>query len=396
MDFSLSEEQRVICELSRKILQEQVDEQRLRELDAATVGERFDRALWRQLADAGLLGIAISPQYGGMGYDFFSLSLLLEEVGRSVAAVPAANALVAGSLMEKFASEEQCQRCLPALVSGEVLLSLALSEAAADSARRPQRLRANLDGERLTLSGSKHYIPYAADADVMIVSAALHDEGDAVADGDGGVCLVLLDAAQLAPYLTPIVTTNGEPQCLLECDALVVDRSAILGGDLKRQSEALHYAVNAATTACCAVQLGAADAALRMTAKYTGERKQFNVPIATFQAVAHRAADAYIDIECLRLCSQQAASLIDQPIADAEAQRAVDAAVSMAKIAAGDTGHRVSYSAQQLHGGTGVDRDYPLWRYCLLLRQMEFTLGSSQQQLHALGEQIAEHGVDMV
>ena len=106
------------------------------------------------------------------------------------------------------------------------------------------------------------------------------------------------------------------------------------------------------------------------------------MPIATFQAVGHRAADCFIDVECLRLVSQQAVSLLDQGLEAREA-------VLVAKIWTGDVTHRVSQAAQHLHGGIGVDRDYPLFRYCLWARQVELSCGSSAQLMAALGEDIA-------
>ena len=119
-----------------------------------------------------------------------------------------------------------------------------------------------------------------------------------------------------------------------------------------------------------------------MTGSYTTEREQFGRAIATFQAVSHRMADCYIDVECLRLVTQQAASLVDQG-------RPADEAVTIAKIWCGDAAHRVSQAAQHCHGGTGVDRDYPLYRYCLAARQIELTLGNSAQLTGQLGEEIA-------
>ena len=124
---------------------------------------------------------------------------------------------------------------------------------------------------------------------------------------------------------------------------------------------------------------------MRLSASYTSERQQFGVPVATFQAVGHRMADCYIDIECLRLTTYQAASLLHS-----EAEAATELAI--AKIWAGDCGHRVSYAAQHVHGGTGIDRDYSLWRYCLWLRHNEMTLGGSSVHLATLGREIAEGG----
>ena len=105
--------------------------------------------------------------------------------------------------------------------------------------------------------------------------------------------------------------------------------------------------------------LGVCDKMMRITGQYTSEREQFGRAIATFQAVSHRVADCYIDVECLRLVTQQAASLIDQG-------RPAEDAVLMAKIWCGNVAHRVSQASQHCHGGTGVDRDYPLFRYCEL------------------------------
>ena len=121
---------------------------------------------------------------------------------------------------------------------------------------------------------------------------------------------------------------------------------------------------------------------MRITGSYTTEREQFGRAIATFQAVSHRVADCYIDVECLRLVTQQAASLIDQG-------RPAEDAVTIAKIWCGDTAHRVSQAAQHCHGGTGVDRDYPLFRYCLASRQIELSMGNSARLTGELGERIA-------
>jgi alkylation response protein AidB-like acyl-CoA dehydrogenase len=119
-----------------------------------------------------------------------------------------------------------------------------------------------------------------------------------------------------------------------------------------------------------------------MTAEYTSTREQFARKIATFQAVGQRAANAYIDVECLRGVVQQATWLLSE-------ERSADEEVSVAKVWAGDVGHRVSFAAQHLHGGMGVDVDYPLHRYCLWAKQLELTLGSSAVHLERLGAALA-------
>ncbi len=140
--------------------------------------------------------------------------------------------------------------------------------------------------------------------------------------------------------------------------------------------------VEHATVGLCALELGVAERALRTTATYTSSRQQFDRPIATFQAVAQRAADAYIDVEAIRLTLWKAAFRLDAGLPAAEA-------VSVAKLYAAEAGHRVVYAAQHLHGGMGFDTDYPLYRHYLWSKQIELTLGSASVHLARLGAAIA-------
>src|SRR5262249_28257975 len=145
---------------------------------------------------------------------------------------------------------------------------------------------------------------------------------------------------------------------------------------------ATRWTIERVQAALAAMQLGVCDRALRMTASYTSTREQFGRKIATFQAVGQRAANAYIAVDGLRLVAQHASWLLgeERPAADE---------VAVAKIWAGDAGHRVSFAAQHLHGGMGVDVDYPLHRYCLWAKQLELTLGSSSDELDRLGARLA-------
>jgi alkylation response protein AidB-like acyl-CoA dehydrogenase len=168
---------------------------------------------------------------------------------------------------------------------------------------------------------------------------------------------------------------------------LVMDKAQVPAEDIVATGGdaliAMQWALQATRVALAAMALGVCDKMMRITGQYTSEREQFGRAVATFQAVSHRVADCYIDVECLRLVTQQAASLIDQgrPAADA---------VLMAKIWCGDVTHRVSQASQHCHGGTGVDKDYPLYRYCQWARQIELTTGSSARLTGELGESICE------
>ena len=371
MDFSFTEEQSALRELARKILEEQATPERIREIERGE--DRLDRALWRELAKANLLGVALPERCGGSGYGFFELCLLLEEVGRVVAPIPAWPTLVLGALpLAEFGTGEQQQRLLPGVAAGELILTGALSEPENDDALRPTtRVAPEAGAHRLT--GTKICVPAAHAAARVLVPAAA---------SDGRVQLFLVDPRGSGVRLETQVATNRELQARMILDGARVPEHDRFGS-LDDASAALAWTLARATTALCAIQVGVADRVLRMTARYTSERQQFGRPIGSFQAVHQRAADAFIDVEAMRLVSWQAAFRLacGEPAA---------AEVAVAKFWAAEAGHRVAYAAQHLHGGIGVDVDYPVHRYYLWARQIELTLGSAAPQLETLGRLLAE------
>jgi alkylation response protein AidB-like acyl-CoA dehydrogenase len=161
----------------------------------------------------------------------------------------------------------------------------------------------------------------------------------------------------------------------------VVEESDVLGDPFGGR-DMLTWTVERTLAGLCAAELGVAAEALRMTAEYTTKREQFGKPIGSFQAVGQRAADAFIDVEAIRLTAYQAAWLLAHELPAAEEVR-------IAKFWAAEGGHRVTYAAQHLHGGIGVDVDYPLHRYYTWSKQIELTLGSAHPQLAKLGAILA-------
>lgn len=370
MDFGFSEEQVQVQGLARQILSDQVSVDSLAVYDEFA-GERFDRELWQQLLAAGLPGVAVAEEYGGMGFGFTELALLVEEVGRTIAPLPVIAHCVAAMLpIQQFASPELCARFLPAAAKGEVLLTAALTEPLNEDAAAPSAAVGEPEGDGFVLSGIKLGVPFAAAADGILLAVAVADD----------VAVVLVDPKAEGVTLAPMQSTTFEPQYQLTLDRVSVPKEQVVAASGGRAI--MSWLSERVAAALCAHQLGAADAAMRLAASYTSERKQFDVPVATFQAVGHRVADCYIDVECLRLTTYQAVSLLDAGVV-------AETEVHIAKIWAGDCGHRVSYAAQHVHGGTGIDRDYPLWRYCLWLRSNELSLGGSARHIAELGEQLS-------
>jgi alkylation response protein AidB-like acyl-CoA dehydrogenase len=371
MDFSLSEEQNAVRELARKILEDLASNERLKRVEAAD--PVFDRELWRELAKANLLGVAIDEEYGGNGMGFFTLCLLLEEVGRSVAPVPLLPSLVLGALpIAHLGSAAQRRRWLPGVARGEAVLSAALQEAGNDDPTRPAS-EARPDGDGFRLSGEKVLVPAAQIADAILVPARC-------ADGEPGLFLVEPSAAGVT--LAPQHTTDRQPHALLHLEGVHVAGDARLGA-AGQGAAALAWLAARATTALCAVQLGVSERALAMTAAYAVERVQFERPIGSFQAVHQRAADAYIQLQAMRLTTWDAAWRL-------EAGETAADAVAVAKYWAAEGGQFVGYAAQHLHGGIGIDVDYPLHRYYLWAKQNELALGAAPLQLERLGARLAE------
>ncbi|MEH6590973.1 MAG: acyl-CoA dehydrogenase family protein [Halioglobus sp.] len=370
MDFSLSEEQQDVQQLAAKILTQEATVDRLKMLDAGE--ERFDEKLWQHLAEAGLLGVAIDQSYGGMGFDFETLCLLIEEVGKTVAAVPVVPVLASAAFtLQQFGNASQCEKWLPGVARGELLITAALTEpGGADPARPATHIEQT--GDSWALHGQKNMVVSADRASVVLLPARLDDE------------LVLLMVNPSAPgvALVPQHVTSGEPQFSITFDGATVTEEDIIARGPQALT-AVESMVQVTLVANSVMTLGVTDTMLKMTASYTSTREQFGRPIATFQAVSHRAADAYIDVQNLRLTCQQAASLLS-------VQACATQEVMITKIWACDVAHRVSQSSQHLHGGIGVDRDYPLFRFCLWAKQLELTLGGGNSYLSALGDAIAE------
>jgi alkylation response protein AidB-like acyl-CoA dehydrogenase len=193
------------------------------------------------------------------------------------------------------------------------------------------------------------------------------------------VLVAIVDPGATGATVTPLDVTSGWPEGDLLLDGVTVEANDVLDGD---GDAVLAQMVDRTTVGVCATQAGVSHGAVRLTASYTTERTQFNAPIATFQAVAQRAADAYIDAEGIQFTAWQAAWRLD---AGLPAEDEID----IAKFWAAEAGARVAQAAQHLHGGIGVDTDYPLHRYYRLAKHLELTLGGSTERLLRLGARIA-------
>lgn len=371
MDFSFTEEQDAVRELASRIFTDLAAPDRLREVESSE--DRFDAKLWEQLASAGLLGIALPESVGGAGLGFVAAGIVAEEAGRVAAGVPVVPSMVLGAEpIARFGSDELRRRWLEPMLAGEIVLSGALVEARGDAF--DPHLRAERQGDGWRLRGTKSFVPAGMIAQAVVVSARTDD----------GIGLFVVDAGAPGVTRRPQQATDFQVEAELELDVVVGADDALVTG--AAGVEALRWLVERAEAALCAQVAGACQAAVRLTAQYTSQREQFGKVIATFQAVGQRAADAYIDAEGVRLTAWQAVWRLSEDLP-------ASAEVVVAKFWADDGAQRVVHAAQHLHGGIGVDRDYPLHRYYLLVKHLSLTLGGATTSLLRLGEVLASEPV---
>jgi alkylation response protein AidB-like acyl-CoA dehydrogenase len=371
MDFAFSEEQQALSDLAVQIIGDHATHERLKAIEAAP--EWCDRTLWHELAKANLLGVAVPAEHGGSALGLVELCLLLQAVGRHCAPIPAWATLVLGALpIAEFGTPAQQRQWLVPVARGETFLSAALVDTQSEDPLQPT-VTAQRDGPAWRLDGVKLGVPAAHLAERILVPA--RTGGDVV-----GVFLLDPQAAGVAR--TRLETTQGEPQFLLHLSGATVGADAMLGNP-NQGAAIVDWIVDRALVGLCAIEVGVIERALRMTAEYTSTREQFGKPIAKFQAVAQRAADAFIDVEAVRWTTWRAIWRL------AEGWPAKDE-IAIAKFWVGEGGHRVVYAAQHLHGGIGIDLDYPLHRSYLWSKQIELTLGSATRHLLQLGARMAD------
>jgi acyl-CoA dehydrogenase len=351
MDFTQNENQRELAALVRTILTERLTQERLREVEAG--GDRFDPALWADLAAAGVLSAALPEPAGGAGLGLLEQCSALTEIGRAVAPVPyLASVLLGAGAIAAFGRRDQQDRW----------------------AGSPAAWAERADGGWL-LTGTKTAVPAGPLADLILVPAATA----------GGVAVFMVEPASDGVTVQPQQLVDGDSAGRLELAGVLLSDDRVLGGPeygTAAGPQITGWLVSAATVGLCALQLGITERALELTAEYATSRVQFGRPIGSFQAVAQRLADAYIDVEAIRLTMWQAAWRLAEGLA-------CETEIATAKFWAADAGHRVAHTAVHVHGGVGIDTSYPLHRYFTAAKRAEFTLGGATAQLLRIGAALA-------
>jgi len=375
MDFTLSEEQEAVAQSADAIFSGLASTERVSAVEQTD--DRLDQELWRALADANLLGLAVPGEYGGSGLGLSELCLVLEAQGRTIAPVPLWATAVLGALpISRFGTEEHRSRWLPGVVSGDVKLSAALTEVAACAASALESggavgVRASGGDGSWLLEGVARAVPQAHLARRVLVPATT----------EAGLAVFIVDPRADGVSLERVVTTDRQLHPHMHLHGCAVPEADLLAGP-DDGSRLVAWTLERARTALCAISLGVCEAAVRQTAAFLNERRQFGRPLASFQGAKLKVADAYMDTEAIRVTMWQAAWRIDTGRDSAEA-------VACAKWWAADAGQRVVHATQHLHGGIGADVTYPIHRYFLWGKQIELMLGGPSSELARLGSLVA-------
>ena len=348
MPLYLDEDQTTLQDTIRDFIAEAAPVSHLRGLRDADDPAGFSRDLWRQFAEMGFTGILVGEDQGGLGLGHVEAGIVLEEIGRNLSPSPFLTTAVA--VVEALKGTAQAERWCPGIVAGETVATVAIDEAAKHRDRIG--LKAERSGNGFKLTGSKRFVAHAHVADLLIVAARTGGS----ADDANGLTLFAVPRNAANLDIRPERLADSSIAAHLSFEVVEVDADAVIGeGDAGR--DPLDRLLRAGRTGASAELLGVGGGAMAMTVGYLKERKQFGQLIGTYQALQHRAAHLYSEMEVAR-----AAVLKAQQLLDAGSDQA-DEAVSVAKAQAAIAATLSVNEGVQMHGGIGMTDEYDIGFY---------------------------------
>ena len=363
MDFTFTEEQTQIRDSLRRFLSENYTLDRRRAI--ARAGAGCDPDIWRQFAELGILGVGIPQSLGGLGGDAFDALVVMEELGRALVIEPyLSTALVGAGILVRAGSPAQ-QQLLAKVAAGSIRLALAHGEP--DSRWRLDAVAtsATREGASWVLNGRKAMVPDGAGADYLVISART----------ESGVSLFLVPDASERMRRTPHLTHDGSSVAEITLDRVRVPSDAMIGSE-GGGLPLVEGASDVAIAGLASEAVGAMDAVLALTLAYVKTRKQFGVPIGSFQALQHRMADMLLNVELARSMSYLASARLGA--ADAGERRR---AISAAKFVVGRSARLVGQEAVQMHGGMGVTEELATSHYFKRLTLIDSSFGDMAHHL---------------
>lgn len=366
MTLVLSSETQMVRDTALEFFRERSPVIELRKLRDSNDPDGFSRALWRTMAELGWTGFLVSEEHGGTGFGVSGLAQVMEAAGRSLTASPlVSTALLGASLIDMAGTSDQKDNHLPALVAGDRIFALALEET---SRHAPTRIAttATATADGYTLNGQKCFVLDGHVADVLIVVARTSGGRD----DRQGISLFLIPADTAGVTRTRTMMVDSRNAALVKLDNVRVGKDSVLG-PVGQGADILETVLDRARTCLAAEMLGSASEAFDRTVQYLKDRKQFGVAIGSFQALKHRAAQMFCEVEVTRSAVVAACSALDDNANDAAALS------SLAKAKASDTLYLCGNEGVQMHGGIGMTDEHEIGFFMKRARVAQATFGDA-------------------
>ncbi len=378
MSMMLNEDQEMLREAAAGFLKENAPVSAFREMRDSNSTEGFSRDLWSEMAQMGWVGILVPEEYGGSAFGMVGAGLIAEEMGKHLTTSPfLSTSVLATTAFAKFGSEAQKQHHLPKISSGECLYALAVDEGAKHAPAKIN-LKAERSGNGFKLSGQKTFVANGHVADHVIVAARTSGE----AGDENGITLFLMDANSMGLDKTASSMVDNSSSARLRLSDVEVNADAIIG-EIDGGFEPLETILNAGR-ACLAAELtGCADQAFNTTVAYINERKQFGVPVGSFQALQHRAAHLHTEIEMAKAVTLAALQSVDGE--DEHAWRLT----ALAKAKVGQVALLAAQEGVQMHGGMGMTDAFDIGLYLKRVRVAGEMFGDASWHANRIAEALS-------
>jgi alkylation response protein AidB-like acyl-CoA dehydrogenase len=378
MDFSLSEEQEIVKRSARDFLEKECPKAMVREMAQDERG--YSPQLWHKMAELGWLGLGFPVAYGGGGGSFLDQAILLEEMGRALLPSPFFATVILGGLsILEAGSEEQKEKFLPKVASGNTLLTLAFTESDVTYDAGLITVKAVPHQDEYIINGTKLFVPYAHVADYLLCITKAKDGANA----DEGITTFIVDAKSPGITYTLLKTIGRDQQYEILFENTIVPKKDMLG-ELNKGWAHTEKVLHKATVALCADMNGGTERVLEMTVNYAKDRTQFGQSLGSFQAIQHRCADIAVALEASRFLTYEAAWRISQELPCAME-------VSMAKSLASECYTKATWSGMMIHGGVGFAEDHDLPLYYRRAKAAEITLGDADIHREVVARELLDY-----
>ena len=377
MAMILNEEQTMLKDSAKDFCTTNTPIGQLRKLRDEANADGFDRGSWASMVELGWAAIPWGEEHGGLAFGYKGLGVVTEESGRTLTASPLyASVWVGGTLINLAGSEAQKAELLPQLAAGEILLALALEESHKHDPYGVSTT-ATASGDSYALNGKKTFVLDGHVADKLIVVARTSAE----AGSRQGLSLFMVDreAAGLSVTRTLMADSRNAANVVLE--GVQVSSDALIG-EVDKAADALDQALDIARIGLSAEMLGGLQECFERTVAYLKERKQFGVAIGSFQALKHRAADMFCEIELSKSCVLEALSALDE----GRDREEIAKLASLAKAKVGETYNLVSREGVQMHGGIGMTDEFDIGFFIKRAAVSEQTFGDVNYHRNRYGE----------